>query len=177
MDEENIGIVWNKKCFDEESQKNTPDRIKRFMQELKDKQDFKFTVFDNDKHYNDMVILKNINFMSFCSHHLLPFTGIAHVGYIPAQDGKICGISKLARTVDKFASMPQLQERMTYEIANFLVEKLEPEGVIVVVEATHMCISERGVKKTESIMITSAVRGIFKTDENVKEEFLKLIKG
>jgi len=172
-----IGMFWDIEDFDEESKQNTPDRIKRFMQELKDKQEFKFTVFDNEEQYNDMVILKNIRFMSFCSHHLLPFTGIAHVGYIPDPNGKICGLSKLARTVDKFASKPQLQERMTCEIADFLIEKLAPQGVMVVVKATHMCMSERGVSKPNAVMVTSAVRGFFKEKPEVRQEFLRLING
>lgn len=174
MKKEKIGICWDKDSFDEESQQNTPARIEKFMQELENKRDFKFTVFDNEMNYDQMIILKDIKFVSFCSHHLLPFFGKAQIGYIP--NGKICGISKLARVVEKFAAKPQIQENMTHEIMNYIVEKLLPAGVIVVVEAEHLCMTSRGVKSPESKMITSAISGIFQKDGNAKREFFALIK-
>jgi GTP cyclohydrolase I len=146
--------------FNAEELKNTPDRIARFLAEWAAKDVFKFTVFDNPG-YDQMIILKHIEVASLCSHHLLPFTGKAHVGYIPAA--KICGISKLARVVDMFASKPQIQEQLTQQIADFLVEKLDPIGVIVVIEAQHQCMQIR-------------IKGIFKEDEKARMEFMELIR-
>jgi len=160
------------KYFNKEELENTPKRIKRFMKELESNSDFKFTVFDNPG-YDQMVILKDIEFYSFCSHHLLPFIGKAHVGYIPNK--KICGISKLARVVDKFASRPQLQERLTQEIADFIKKELKPKGVMVVIEAQHLCMKMRGIKKQNSVMVTSSLKGAFNKQE-VRDEFLKLIR-
>lgn len=157
--------------FDEESLQNTPKRIKRFMEEWERNKEFNFTTFDNPN-YDQMVILKDIDFYSLCEHHLLPFYGKAHIGYIP--DKKICGISKLARVVDKFASKPQLQERLTQEIADFIEEKLQPQGVMVVIEGIHLCMRMRGVKKPNSVMVTSAIKGVFKK-QDAREEFLRLI--
>ena len=165
-------IQINDKYFNEEELKNTPKRIERFKKELKKKADFKFTTFKNPN-YDQMIILKDIEFFSFCSHHLLPFIGKAHIGYIPSK--KICGISKLARVVDKFASKPQLQERMTEEIADYLEQKLSPLGIMVVIEAQHLCMKMRGVKKQNAKMVTSAIRGVFYHND-VKQEFLKLIE-
>jgi len=156
-----------------EELENTPKRIKKFVKEWKKNEKFKFTTFPNPG-YDQMVILKNIDFSSLCSHHLLPFHGKAHIGYIP--DKKICGISKLARTVDKFASRPQTQEELTQNIADFLEKKLKPLGVMIVMEAQHDCMRIRGVKKQNSVMVTSAIRGLFEKQE-VREEFLKLIRG
>jgi len=161
--------------FDEESLKNTPKRIERFKEEWKKAQNFKFTTFENPN-YDQMIILKDIDFYSLCQHHLLPFYGKAHIGYIP--DKKICGISKLARVVDKFASKPQLQERLTQEIADFIEKRLKPKGVMVVIEGIHLCMRMRGVKKPNSVMVTSAIRGVFRNPPegyNPREEFLKLI--
>lgn len=168
-------VEWSNKLFNKEELKNTPERIRRFQEEWKKNKKFKFTTFKNPG-YNDMIILKDIDFASLCSHHLLPFIGKAHIGYIPSKNGRICGISKLARTVDKFASKPQIQEKMTKEIADFLVKKLSPDGVIVVIEAQHQCMTIRGVKKSNAKMITSAVRGTFKENPETREEFLRLIK-
>ena len=158
--------------FNEEELKNTPSRYKGFLNEWAGNNHFKFTTFENPG-YDQMVILKDIDFSSLCSHHLLPFHGVAHVGYIPGS--KICGISKLARVVDKFASRPQIQERMTQEIADFIQSELQPKGVMVVVSAQHDCMRIRGVKKQNSNMVTSAIKGEFSKPET-RNEFLKLLE-
>lgn len=158
--------------FTEEALKNTQNRWNKFMKEWEDTKDFNFTVFNNPD-YDQMIILKDIEFASLCEHHCLPFHGKIHIGYIP--DENICGISKLARVVDKFACKPQLQEALTQEIADYLEATLEPKGVIVVVEATHDCMRIRGVKKQNSVMVTSAIKGRFVNAE-AKIEFLRLIK-
>ena len=160
--------------FNGEELENTPKRVAKFFDELKARQDFKFTCFDNPG-YDQLVMLSPIDFTSFCSHHLLPFVGVAHVGYLP--DRSICGISKLARLVDKWAARPQLQERMTNQIADELMEVLCPLGCMVVVEAQHECMRSRGVKKPHSKMVTSAIRGKFKEDRALREEFLTLVKS
>ena len=169
-------IEHDNKHFTKEEIINTPERIKRFHKEWEDNtnfpnEKFKFTTFPNPG-YDQMIILKNIDFASMCSHHLLPFHGIAHIGYIP--DKLICGISKLARVVDKFASRPQEQEKVTQDVANFLQDKLKPKGVMVVMEAQHDCMRIRGVKKQNSVMVTSAITNVFRK-KGVKEEFLQLI--
>ena len=111
--------------------------------------------------YNELVLLKDIPFQSHCEHHMAPFFGKAHIAYIPAADGRVCGLSKLARLVEVYAKRPQVQERLTSQIADTLVEQLNPQGVVVVLEAEHMCMSMRGVKKPGSHTVTSAVRGVF----------------
>jgi len=160
--------------FNEEEIQNTPARYQGFLNEWARNDNLKFTTFENPG-YDQLIILKDIDFSSLCSHHVLPFHGRAHVGYLPGE--KICGISKLARVVDKFASRPQIQEKMTNEIADFLEENLKPRGCIVVIEAGHDCMRIRGVKKPASCMITSAVRGEFHRNPSLKDEFLKLISG
>lgn len=129
---------------------------------------------DVDK-FGDMVIVKNIPFYSMCEHHLVPFFGKAHVGYIPKD--KVIGISKIARLVDAISKRPQLQERITNLIAEILDELLDPIGVMVVLEAQHMCMTMRGIKKPGSVTVTSAARGAFKKDMNTRQEFLNLIRG
>ncbi len=129
--------------------------------------------FEEDDH-EELVLVKDIPFYSTCEHHLVPFFGKAHVGYIP-RNGKLTGLSKLARVVDTVARRPQLQERLTSAIAEAMVEKLDPAGVIVVVEAEHMCMTMRGIKKPGSKTLTSAVRGIFKTDARSRSEAMTLI--
>ncbi len=122
-----------------------------------------------------MVVVRDIDFYSMCEHHLLPFFGKAHVAYIP--NGKIVGLSKIPRMVDVFARRLQVQERMTGQIAETLVEMLEPQGVAVVIEGFHMCMAMRGVQKQNSWMTTSAMRGVFQKSTRTREEFLQLIKG
>ena len=126
--------------------------------------------------HEEMVIVRDIPFTSMCEHHLLPFTGSAHVAYIPRR-GRITGLSKLARCVEGFARRPQVQERMTSQIADAVMEALEPLGTLVVVEAEHMCMTARGIKKPGSLTITSAVRGSFKEDEKTRAEALSLFKS
>lgn len=159
--------------FTEEELENTPKRVNKFFGELKARHNFEFKTFDNPG-YDDLVILKDIGFSSFCSHHLLPFHGKAHVGYLPAE--RICGISKLARLVDKWAARPQLQERMTSQIADELMEVMNPLGCMVVIEAQHECMITRGILKPDSTMVTSTIRGQFKSDPSLKSEFLKLCR-
>jgi len=163
----------NDKLFNKEERTNTPKRVAKFHRELAANGKFKFKTFPNPD-YDQMVILREIEFSSLCSHHLLPFTGMGHIGYVPNK--RICGISKLARALDKFAGKPQLQERLTEELANFLEQQLKPFGVMVVLDAQHCCMRCRGVKKQSAIMTTSALRGVFKNDIRTREEFLRLIK-
>jgi GTP cyclohydrolase I len=124
--------------------------------------------------HHEMVILKDIPFYSMCEHHLLPFYGMAHIGYIPK--GRVVGASKLGRVVEIIAKRPQLQERLTTQIADSIVEALQPQGVAVVIEAEHMCMTMRGVKKPGSNIVTSAMRGIFRSNAVTRSEFLSLIK-
>jgi len=131
------------------------------------------TVFTEN--YDEVVLLRNITFNSMCEHHLLPFTGRAHVAYLP--DGKVVGLSKLARLVDGFARRPQVQERLTTQIADALMEELSPLGSACVIEATHMCMTLRGAKKTGAVMVTSALRGIFKENASSRHEIMALIHG
>ena len=135
-----------------------------------------FCVTFNEQH-QEMVLVRDIPLYSVCEHHLLPFLGRAHVAYIPGKHGRICGLSKLARVVDVFARRPQVQERMTSQIADTIVEYLEPQGVIVVIEAEHLCMSMRGVQKPGAITTTSAVRGIFERSLATRAEAMSLIKG
>jgi GTP cyclohydrolase I len=127
--------------------------------------------------HREMVICKDIPFYSMCEHHLLPFYGIAHVGYIPNEEGRIVGISKLARVVETVARRPQVQERMTTEIADAIVEGIRPIGVAVVIQAEHMCMVMRGIKKPGSNVITSAIRGSFHSNPASRAEFFSLIQG
>ncbi len=127
--------------------------------------------------YEEMVILRDIPFYSMCEHHLLPFYGVAHVGYIPSPGGKVVGVSKLARVVEICARRPQLQERMTKQIADAIFDALQPDGVAVVIQAEHLCMVMRGIKKPGSSVITSSVRGIFRSKAATRTEFLSLIQG
>jgi GTP cyclohydrolase I len=124
--------------------------------------------------HDEMVILKGIPFYSICEHHLMPFHGVAAVGYIP--DGRVVGLSKLARLVEAFARRPQIQEQLTGQIADTLMEVLEPDGVAVVIEAEHLCMTQRGVKKPGSRMVTSATRGLFRKSDTTRAEFLSLVR-
>jgi GTP cyclohydrolase I len=162
-----------------EGLKNTPERVARMYEEIfcgltYDPKD-DLNVFFNENH-DEMVLVKDIPMYSTCEHHFLPFYGVAHVAYIPRQ-GKITGLSKLARVVEGFAKRPQLQERMTSQVADTIMEALDPLGVIVVVEAEHMCMTMRGIKKAGSKTLTSAVRGVFKTNEATRAEAFSLIRG
>jgi GTP cyclohydrolase I len=125
--------------------------------------------------YNEMVVVRDIDFYSLCEHHLLPFYGRAHVAYVP--NGKIVGLSKIPRLVDIFSRRLQVQERLTQQIAATLEEQLEPQGVAVVLEGFHMCMAMRGVEKQNAWMTTSAMRGIFESSTRTREEFLVLIRG
>ena len=129
-----------------------------------------------DEQHEELVIVKEIPLYSTCEHHLVAFHGVAHVGYIPGYDGRITGLSKLARVVDLYAKRPQVQERLTAQVADALMRKLNPRGVIVVVEAEHLCMAMRGVRKPGAITTTSAVRGQFKTDSTSRAEALELIR-
>lgn len=128
-----------------------------------------------DEHHNEMVMVRDIPFYSMCEHHLMPFFGTAHVAYIPGNEGKICGISKLARLVDLYAKRPQVQERLTSQVADTLVQQISPMGVIVVMEAEHLCMTMRGVKKPGSKTTTSAVRGSFAKNASTRNEALSLL--
>ncbi len=127
--------------------------------------------------HREMVILRDIPFYSMCEHHLLPFYGVAHIGYIPNNEGRIIGISKLARVVEIIAKRPQLQERMTTEIAQAIIEGIQPAGVAVVIQAEHLCMIMRGIKKPGSNVITSALRGLFSRQAASRAEFFSLIQG
>ncbi len=135
-----------------------------------------FEVTFNEGH-QEMVLVRDIPLYSMCEHHLVPFLGKAHVAYIPGKHGRICGLSKLARVVDVFARRPQVQERLTSQVAETIVEHLDPAGVIVVIEAEHLCMSMRGVQKPGAITTTSAVRGIFERNAATRAEAMSLITG
>jgi len=126
--------------------------------------------------HDEMIMVKDIPLTSFCEHHLVPFNGKAHVAYVPNEDGRITGLSKIARLVDLLSKRPQVQERLTTEIAEALEEALEPKGVFVVIEAEHLCMTMRGVKKPGSITVTSALRGRFKSDGRTRNEAFSLIR-
>lgn len=133
----------------------------------------KLTTFPNDEHYTAMVMEKEIPFYSMCTHHFVPFYGHGHIAYIPNE--RIVGLSKLPRLLDFFAKRPQLQERLTEQVAGVLEEELKPLGVMVVIEARHLCVEMRGVRKPGSVTVTSAIRGVFK-QKAVREEFLDLLR-
>ncbi len=128
-----------------------------------------------EENYDEMVLVRDISFNSTCEHHLLPFMGVAHVGYLPK--GKVTGLSKLARVVEEISKRPQVQERMTHQIAELIHEELDAKGVIVVLEATHTCMTIRGVRKPGSLTVTSAVRGLFKSNQSSRAEAMALIYG
>ncbi len=159
--------------------RHTPERVAKMYEEIfcgmtyDPKEDLKVCFTEN---IDDMVLVKDIPLYSICEHHFLPFYGVAHVAYIPRQ-GKITGLSKLARVVEGFAKRPQLQERMTTQVANSIMDALGPLGVIVVIEAEHMCMIMRGIKKAGSKTLTSAVRGVFRTNEATRAEAFSLIRG
>jgi len=154
----------------------TPERVAKMYLELfaglSEGAEPRVTFFPNEERYTSMVMEKDIPFYSLCSHHFVPFYGHAHVAYIPNES--IVGLSKMARIVEFYARRPQLQERLTEQIASFMAEKLDPQGVMVVIEARHLCVEMRGVKKPGALTVTSAIRGIFNT-KPVREEFLDLL--
>ncbi len=125
--------------------------------------------------HDEMVMVRDIPIFSLCEHHLVPFAGRAHVAYIPGEDGRITGLSKIARLVDGYSHRPQVQERLTTQVADALVAELQPRGVLVMVEAEHLCMSMRGVKKPGALTVTSAVRGLFKTNPSTRAEAMSLI--
>ncbi|WP_179470522.1 GTP cyclohydrolase I FolE [Mycolicibacterium vinylchloridicum] len=157
---------------------DTPARVARAFQEMfaglyTDPDAVLETTFDEQ--HDELVLVKQIPMYSTCEHHLVAFHGVAHVGYIPGEDGRVTGLSKLARVVDLYAKRPQVQERLTGQIADAIMRKLKPRGVIVVVEAEHLCMAMRGVRKPGAVTTTSAVRGQFKTDTASRAEALELI--
>ena len=159
-----------------EGLKNTPARVARMYGELlagmrEDPTEHLNSVFTEK--YDEIVLLRDIPFYSICEHHLMPFIGTAHVAYLPS--GRILGVSKLARIVDCFARRLQTQERLTYQIADCLMNNLKPLGVAVVLEAAHSCMTIRGIRKPGSVMVTSAVRGIFRKDPRSRNEIMSLI--
>ena len=155
-----------------ESLKGTPRRMARAYFELFTPNPFDMTTFANDEGYDELVLARDIPVRSVCEHHLLPFVGVAHVGYIPGQ--RIVGLSKLARVVDHVARRPQVQERLTKQVAGWLDEQLQPRGVGVVIEAEHSCMSLRGIQAVGSSTITSALTGIVRDDPRTRQEFLAL---
>lgn len=163
---------------DREGLLETPKRVANMYEEIfaglteDPKQHIKLF---NEQSNDEMVIVKDIPFYSMCEHHLLPFFGKAHIGYIPS-DNKIIGLSKLARIVDNFAKKPQVQERLTSDIAGFLNDNLQPKGVAVIMEAEHMCMTMRGARAAGSKTQTSALRGIMRTDAKTRAEVLSLLK-
>lgn len=162
---------------DREGLRDTPARVARMYEELfwglhQDPSEYLQVVFT--EHHDQMIIVKDIPLYSMCEHHLVPFVGRAHVVYMP-REGKLIGLSKIARVVEVFARRPQVQERLTYQIAETFMEVLNPYGVMVVIEAEHMCMSMRGIRKPGTTTITSAVRGRFEKDNRSRSEALSLI--
>jgi len=165
---------------DREGLADTPERVAEMYAELfmgLDKDPKEELTVGFELGHREMVILRDIPFYSMCEHHLLPFYGVAHIGYIPNDEGRIVGISKLARVVEVVAKRPQLQERMTTQIADAIDEAIKPDGVAVVIQAEHLCMIMRGIKKPGSNVITSAVRGGFKRRAVSRAEFFSLIQG
>lgn len=163
---------------DRDGLQKTPARVARAYAELfaglrVDPKQVLTTTFEAD--HDEFVLVRDIEVFSLCEHHLLPFKGVAHVGYLPGEDGRITGLSKLARLVEVYARRPQVQERLTSQIADLLQSRLEARGVIVVLECEHMCMEMRGIRKAGARTVTSAVRGILKTDPKTRAEAMSLI--
>jgi len=157
---------------------DTPERVARMYAEIceglhQDPASHLTRQFEAD--HDEMILVRDIPLYSLCEHHLIPFLGKAHVGYIPNKDGCITGLSKLARVVEGYARMPQVQERLTTQIADAVESALDPRGVLVVVEAEHLCMSKRGIRKPGSNTVTSAVRGLFRTDISTRAEAMRFI--
>jgi GTP cyclohydrolase I len=163
---------------DRDGLQRTPGRVARAYAELfaglrVDPSKVLTTSFAAD--HDEMVLVRDIEIFSLCEHHLMPFRGVAHLGYIPGENGRITGLSKLARLVEVFARRPQVQERLTAQIADLLMEALEPRGVIAVIECEHMCMAMRGIQKAGSKTVTSAVRGVFQYDAKTRSEAMSLM--
>jgi GTP cyclohydrolase I len=156
----------------DESLRDTPLRVARLYAELLTSGPFNATTFPNDGGYDELVVARAIPFHSLCEHHLVPFVGVAHVGYLPGE--RVLGLSKLARVVDFYARSLQVQERLTTQIAGWIEQTLEPRGVGVVLEAEHLCMSLRGVQKQGATTVTSALRGEVRDDPRTRQEFLAL---
>lgn len=163
---------------DREGLRETPARVARMYAELfsglRDDPRVHLKKFFTEK-YDEVVLVRDISFNSTCEHHMMPFIGKAHIGYMP--DGRVVGLSKLARVVESVARRPQVQERMTEEIANLLIEELQVKGVAVVIEAVHTCMTVRGVRKPGSVCVTSAMKGIFRSNPSSRAEIMTLIYG
>jgi GTP cyclohydrolase I len=159
----------------DESVRDTPRRMARMYAELLTPTSFTPTTFPNDGGYDELVVATQIPFHSMCEHHLLPFVGVAHVGYLPRE--RIIGLSKLARVVEMFARNLQVQERLTTQVASWLDQHLQPKGVGVVIEAEHFCMSLRGVQKPGARTVTSALHGLVRDDSSTRQEFLALTGG
>jgi len=159
--------------LDSESLAATPGRMARAYAELFTPRPFDLTTFPNDAGYDELIIARSIPVQSVCEHHLLPFVGVAHVGYLPGE--RILGLSKLARVVELFARRPQVQERLTQQIADWLQENVSPRGVGVVVEAEHLCMTVRGVRAADTSTITSALHGQLREDAASRAEFFSLV--
>ena len=159
--------------LESESLRDTPARMARAYAELFSPRPFDLTTFPNDEGYDELVMARDIPLRSVCEHHLLPFVGVAHVGYLPGE--RILGLSKLARIVEHFASRPQVQERLTKQIADWLDRSLEPAGVGVVIEAEHLCMTLRGVRAAGSRTITSTLLGTLRHDPRSRAEFFDLV--
>ena len=165
---------------DREGLRDTPARVARAYSEIfaglyADPDAVLDKTFDED--HRELVLVRDIPVSSFCEHHLLPFSGVAHVGYIPSCSGRVTGLSKIARLVDLYARRPQVQERLTGQVADALVRKLDPQGVIVVIDAEHLCMAMRGIRKPGARTTTSAVRGAFETSPSSRAEAMSLIRG
>lgn len=163
-----------------EGLEGTPRRIAEMYAEIfsgTDKDPKEELVVGFEEGHREMVVIKDIPFYSMCEHHLLPFYGVAHVGYIPNDTGRVVGASKLARVVDIIARRPQLQERMTTQIAEAIAEALQPDGVAVIIKAEHLCMTMRGIKKPGSNIVTSANRGLFRRKDATRAEFMSLVQG
>ena len=160
--------------------RDTPARVARAYAETfaglwQDPGEVLGTTFDED--HDELVLVKDIPMYSTCEHHLVPFHGVAHLGYVPGQDGRVTGLSKLARLVEVYARRPQVQERMTSQIADALADVLKPRGAIVVIEAEHLCMAMRGIRKPGTSTVTSAVRGLFRENPASRSEAMSLILG
>ncbi|HEX2042812.1 MAG TPA: GTP cyclohydrolase I FolE [Acidimicrobiales bacterium] len=155
-----------------EHSRETPRRVAAAYAELLTPREFTLTTFPNDEGYDELVVARDIPFHSLCEHHMLPFKGVAHVGYLPGE--RILGLSKLARVVELFARGLQVQERLTKQVADWLEEALQPKGVGVVVEAEHLCMSLRGVQARGSVTVTSALHGVLRDDPRSRSEFFSL---